>query len=113
MLIGEKAGETMTADEWWELLRTAPRVAGPWTRKETEHQRVDTILVRRRPNGKECVMVYGPVKNPVNNSDAWAVIFPDLYISTLPLQKSLPEAVQAADEALREHNILLCQESEM
>jgi hypothetical protein len=55
--------QLQTAEEWWELLDKAPKVAGPWEEYHTEEQRVRTMMVRRltRIMSREIVVnVHGP-----------------------------------------------------
>ena len=102
----------LTPEEWWRLLCSAPLIAGPWEFYRTENQRVDHMWVRRTPDYRIMVMVYGPHFSPLDPYDTrertkWIVSFSmgdytPLSFFHLPIQPDLAAAKEEADKKIRD-----------
>ena len=124
-----------TAKEWWELLNSAPNIAGPWQGYWTEEQRVREMRVRRlsRLGYREIIaLVYGPLMPMFDYSGdetkrtMWAVHFMKGYdtngwrihngtgiYDSLPGQfESMEAAMAAADARLVKEGWLLLDNEE-
>lgn len=118
-----------TAEDWWELAKKIPQVAGPWQMHYTEEQRVQVMMVRRDIRTREqVVMVYGPHFHPMGSlldrdpkERRWWIAAFHGYWSFLGCAQSekpgggafhetIELAQEAADLALKKYSVLLVEE---